>query len=214
MPRFTALLAASCIGLASAGQTLDFNTFDSAIAGKSAFVKFYAPWCGHCKKLAPAWDQLHSEFADSGDVVIGDVDCTADGNKDLCGKYGVRGFPTLKYFVGGDPNGESYEGGRDFDALLEFAKENLGPTCSPSNLELCNDEQKAAIEAAQALSIEDLDAKIADFEGQLTTIDENFKTAVEALQKQYTELSADKDAKEKAIAPELRTLRIVKSAKE
>lgn len=205
------IIAATVIGAASAATTLTGATFEESIAGKGAFVKFYAPWCGHCKKLAPAWDQLHGEFADNDAVVIGDVDCTAEENKAICSQMGVRGFPTLKYF-NGDPSGESYEGGRDFDSLLEFAKENLGPTCSPANMELCNEEQAAAIKAAQALSTEELDAKIAALEQQISDAEETFKTAVEGLQKTYEGLMADKDAAAKAVAPELRTLRVVRAA--
>ena len=47
--------------------------------------------------MKPAWDQLGDEFASSKTVLIGDVDCTV--HKDLCGKYGVRGYPTIKYFT-------------------------------------------------------------------------------------------------------------------
>lgn len=207
------MIAATFVAAASAAQTLSGASFEESIAGKGAFVKFYAPWCGHCKKLAPAWDQLHGEFADNDAVVIGDVDCTAEENKAICSQMGVRGFPTLKYFTGGDPSGESYEGGRDFDSLLEFAKDNLGPTCSPANMELCNEEQAAAIKAAQALSTEELDAKIAALEKQISDAEETFKTAVEGLQKTYEGLMADKDAAAKAVAPELRTLRTVKASK-
>ena len=207
------IIAASCVAFASAATTLTGDNFETAIAGKGSFIKFYAPWCGHCKKLAPAWDQLHGEFAENDAVVIGDVDCTAEESKALCSTMGVRGFPTLKYFTGGDPAGESYEGGRDFDSLLEFAKDNLGPTCSPSNLELCNEEQTAAIQAAQALSVEELDTKIAALEKQIADAEEKFKTAVEGLQKTYEGLMEEKDAAAKAVAPELRTLRVVKAAK-
>jgi len=95
---------------------------DTAIAGKGAFVKFFAPWCGHCKKIKPAWDQLAAAFEDSSTAIIGDVDCTSDKSKDLCSKFGVRGYPTLKYFTEStDPMGDSYDGGRDFDALKAFA---------------------------------------------------------------------------------------------
>jgi protein disulfide-isomerase A6 len=204
-------VVASFVAAASAATTLTGSNFEESIAGKGAFIKFYAPWCGHCKKLAPAWDQLHGEFVDNDAVVIGDVDCTEEDNKAICSQMGVRGFPTLKYFTGGLPDGESYEGGRDFNALLEFSKENLGPTCSPSNLDLCSDEQKQAISEAQALSSDELDAKIAALEKHIADAEEKFKTSVEGLQKTYEALTKEKDEAAKSVAPELRTLRVVKA---
>merc|ERR1719504_3223 len=105
--------------------------------------------------MKPAWDKLMGDFKDSKTALVADVDCTADG-KPLCDSNGVRGFPTIKY---GDPNAlEDYEGGRDFDSLLTFAKENLKPTCSPSNIDLCDDDKKAEIAKLQAMSDDDLDA--------------------------------------------------------
>jgi hypothetical protein len=89
--------------------------------------------------MKPAWDKLTAEFKDSKTALIADVDCTA-GGKELCNSIGVRGYPTIKY---GDPNNlEDYKGGRDFDALKKFAEENLGPTCGPANLDLCDAEKK------------------------------------------------------------------------
>merc|ERR1712072_638707 len=77
---------------------------------------------------------------------IYDVDCTADG-KDLCEEVGVQGYPTIKY---GDPsdkkNLKAYEGGRDVEALKTFAKENLGPLCTPSSLEACSEEEKTTLQ--------------------------------------------------------------------
>merc|ERR1719446_716034 len=76
--------------------------------------------------MKPAWDQLSKAFESSKTAIIGDVDCTADENKDLCSKYGVRGYPTIKYFTGStDPMGDKYEGGRTFDDLKKFADEKL-----------------------------------------------------------------------------------------
>jgi len=67
--------------------------------------------------MKPAWDQLHTKYADSN-VVIGDVDCTV--HRGLCSEHGVRGYPTIKYFMAGEKEGKKYQGGRDVGALSSF----------------------------------------------------------------------------------------------
>jgi len=141
--------------------------------------------------MKPAWDKLSKQFADNSAAGVYDVDCTAAG-KPLCDSNGVRGFPTIKY---GDPAAlEDYEGGRDFDSLKKFAEENLKPRCSPKNLDLCDDDQKAEIEGMMALSDADLDAGIAAKEKELEEAEKTFKSEVEKLQKKYESLSKEKDA--------------------
>jgi len=140
--------------------------------------------------MKPAWDKLMAEFADSTTALIADVDCTAAG-KPLCDSNGVKGFPTIKY---GSPSDlQDYQGGRDFDALLEFASENLGPTCSPDNLELCSDEKKAEIAKIQEMGAEALTTKIAELEKQINDADETFNTELKKLQNAYEKLQKDKE---------------------
>jgi len=139
--------------------------------------------------MKPAWDKLMEEFKDSKTACVADVDCTV--HQDLCSKHGVQGYPTIKY---GDPNNlEDYQGGRSFDDLQTFAKENLGPTCGPNNLDLCDAEQKKAVEDAMALSDGDLDKKIADGEKALEDAESTFKAEVEKLQAKYESLMKEKD---------------------
>lgn len=143
--------------------------------------------------MKPAWDKLMAEFKDSKTALVADVDCTA-GGKELCNSVGVRGYPTIKY---GDPNNlEDYKGGRDFDALKKFAEANLGPTCGPANLDLCDDAKKAEIEKFSKLSAADLEAAIKEKETSLEKLETDFKDFVEGLQKQYSEAS---DKKEKDV---------------
>jgi len=146
--------------------------------------------------MKPAWDKLAEEFKDSKSAVIADVDCTA-GGKDLCSTHGVRGYPSIKY---GDPNAlEDYKGGRDFDALKKFAEENLGPTCGPANLDLCDADKKAQIEKFSAMSAADLQAAVDEKVAAQEKLETEFKEFVEGLQKSYTEASEKKDKDVEAI---------------
>jgi len=141
--------------------------------------------------MKPAWEKLMTEFKDSKTALITDVDCTA-GGKSLCDSIGVRGYPTIKW---GDPNNlEDYKGGRDFDALKKFAAENLGPTCGPNNLDLCDDENKALITKYQAMSKADLETAVKEADDKAAKAEADFKEFVEGLQKSYEAKSKEKDA--------------------
>lgn len=164
--------------------------------------------------MKPAWDQLAKEFDGNPNVAIVDVDCTSDKSKDLCSKYGVRGYPTIKYFTDStDPMGDAYEGGRTFDDMKKFADENLGPSCGPDNLDLCDDEAKAEIAKYQAMDIDDLKAQIKEADDAVSAAEKNFKDEVAKLQSRYESLMKEKDeAIEKAKNPSLKYIRSVVNA--
>eukprot|EP00544_Gedaniella_sp_CCMP2646_P003235 CAMPEP_0202506998 /NCGR_PEP_ID=MMETSP1361-20130828/51490_1 /ASSEMBLY_ACC=CAM_ASM_000849 /TAXON_ID=210615 /ORGANISM="Staurosira complex sp., Strain CCMP2646" /LENGTH=146 /DNA_ID=CAMNT_0049141089 /DNA_START=164 /DNA_END=604 /DNA_ORIENTATION=+ len=114
--------------------------------------------------MKPAWDQLGDEFAGSSSVLIGDVDCTADG-EELCSKFEVRGYPTIKYFTDGDVDGQDYQGGRDFDSLKQFVEENLEAKCNVNDLENCSEKEKSYIEKMKQKSQEDIKNQLDRLEG-------------------------------------------------
>jgi len=113
------------IVLAAAGVVdLDESNFDSVIDGsKAAFVEFFAPWCGHCKKLAPDYEVVGETF-NNQPVVVAKVDC--DANSGVCQRYGVQGYPTLKFFPKGAKDPIPYEGGRSIDELVTFINNKVG----------------------------------------------------------------------------------------
>eukprot|EP00271_Cylindrocystis_brebissonii_P022992 TRINITY_DN916_c0_g1_i1.p1 TRINITY_DN916_c0_g1~~TRINITY_DN916_c0_g1_i1.p1 ORF type:complete len:384 (+),score=84.69 TRINITY_DN916_c0_g1_i1:189-1340(+) len=104
------------------------DNFDEQVGQDiGAFVEFYAPWCGHCKKLAPEYDQVGTAFKKKA-VVVGKVDC--DEHKDLCQRFDVGGYPTLKWFPAGSLKPEAYEGGRTAEDILQFINSKTGLTAS------------------------------------------------------------------------------------
>jgi protein disulfide-isomerase A6 len=101
------------------------GTFSQYVGGdNSALVEFYAPWCGHCKNLAPEWAIAGTTFDESDGIVIADVDATE--NPALAQKYGVQGYPTIKFFPSRSSEPEEYTGGRSADTIVSWVNDKIG----------------------------------------------------------------------------------------
>ncbi|CAN0435118.1 unnamed protein product, partial [Pylaiella littoralis] len=105
----------------------DFERLTQVSTGATTgdwFIEFYAPWCGHCRKLEPAWTELAEKLG--GEVNVGKVDVTA--NKGLGKRFGIKGFPTLLFFSHGSQY--KFAGPRKLENLLEYAKGGFKKTDS------------------------------------------------------------------------------------
>mmetsp|Transcript_18824 Transcript_18824/g.20945 ORF Transcript_18824/g.20945 Transcript_18824/m.20945 type:complete len:202 (+) Transcript_18824:25-630(+) len=118
LQRFAILL---CIALtaciASDVVVLNSDNIWEQTGSGAWLLEFYAPWCGHCKHLAPTWEELATEL--KGSVNVAKIDATE--NTGLSSKFGVTGFPTV-FFV---KKGKMYkhEGERSVEAFKTFAEE-------------------------------------------------------------------------------------------
>ncbi|VEN62586.1 unnamed protein product, partial [Callosobruchus maculatus] len=103
---------------------LTADTFKLGVGSGLSFVKFFAPWCGHCKRLSPIWDNLAEKFGKTNDVHISKVDCTLTANKQLCNDENIEGFPTLILYRDGIRISE-YSGTRTLEDLSDFVSKHL-----------------------------------------------------------------------------------------
>jgi len=104
---------------------LTSSNFKTVIAENPyVMVEFYAPWCGHCKSLAPEYEKAANTLQEEGsNLVIAKVDCTIE--RDLAQEHGIQGFPTLKFFRNGKPT--DYNNERTADAIIKYMKAKSTP---------------------------------------------------------------------------------------
>ncbi|XP_057441708.1 protein disulfide isomerase-like 2-3 [Lotus japonicus] len=113
----------------SASVELNSRNFDELVLKSKELwvVEFFAPWCGHCKKLAPEWKKASNNL--KGKVKLGHVDCDAD--QSLMSRFGVKGFPTILVFGADKDTPIPYEGARTASAIESFALEQLETNVAP-----------------------------------------------------------------------------------
>ena len=125
-------LAAKIKKVKSDVVALDGTTFDKVALNPkaNALVEFYAPWCGHCKNLAPTYEKLGHAFANEPSCVITKVN--AEEHSELGAKYDVKGYPTIKFFPAGkDKTPVDYEGGRSLEDFVMYLNEKCGTKRTP-----------------------------------------------------------------------------------
>jgi len=101
----------------------NFEQLTQASTGQTTgkwFVKFYAPWCGHCKKMAPLWEELADRVADAEFEQDGIVVAKLDGtkNKASISRFQIKGYPTLFFFA--DRQMFEYKGERSLQAFEDY----------------------------------------------------------------------------------------------
>jgi protein disulfide-isomerase A1 len=123
-----ALGAVQCVFAADYDEgvlVLTDSNFEEEMAKfEHLLVEFYAPWCGHCKKLAPEYSAAAEVLAkNEPPLTLAKVDATEE--KKLAEKFGIQGFPTLFWFNNGEK--QEYTGGRTKDSIVNWVLKKSGP---------------------------------------------------------------------------------------
>ncbi|KAL9602162.1 MAG: hypothetical protein Q9219_002026 [cf. Caloplaca sp. 3 TL-2023] len=127
----------------SAVLQVDGRSYDKLVAKSNqvSIVEFYAPWCGHCQNLKPAYEKAAKGL--DGLAQVAAINCDDEGNKAFCGSMGVQGFPTLKIVKPskrpGKPIVEDYQGGRTAKDIVDAVKQAI-----PNNVKRISDKGLAA----------------------------------------------------------------------
>merc|ERR1711936_1019100 len=153
MKSFAYLLAVASLAIAAevtkdeGVAVLTVENFDEVIEGNEfVLVEFYAPWCGHCKALAPEYAKAAGILAEKeSTIVLAKLDATEEGA--VAEKFEVRGYPTLKFFRNGKAT--EYGGGRTADTIVSWLEKKTGPPA----LALASVEEATAFVAGKDVAV-------------------------------------------------------------
>ncbi|KAI3865417.1 hypothetical protein MKW92_018197 [Papaver armeniacum] len=157
--------------------TLDHTNFHDTIKKHDFIVvEFYAPWCGHCKSLAPEYEKAASLLSSHDPkIVLAKVDANEESNKALATEFEVQGFPTLKIVRDGGKNIQEYKGPREAEGIVEYLKKQVGP----ASAEIKSTEDASTLITDKKVSVVGVFPK---FSGEEF---ENFMSLAEKLRSDY-----------------------------
>jgi protein disulfide-isomerase A1 len=144
---------------------LTASNFDSIVNGEPLIlVEFFAPWCGHCKALAPHYEEAATALKDKN-IKLAKVDCVDEA--DLCQSKGIQGYPTLKVYRKGEPT--EYSGPRKADGIISYMAKQSLPAVSEVTAENHDDFKKADKIVAIAYLSSPTDVPAAEFSAAAET---------------------------------------------
>ncbi|KAF3924925.1 hypothetical protein ABW21_db0208138 [Orbilia brochopaga] len=142
----------------------------------ASIVEFYAPWCGHCKNLKPAYEAAAGNL--KGLAQVAAIDCDDDANKPTCQEYGIQGFPTLKSFKpskSGKPSVQDYQGPRNAKGIVDHVLDLIPNYVTRVNsktveefLQKNNETAKAILFTKKGVATPLYKALAIDFHGAIT----------------------------------------------
>ncbi|CAL5417431.1 unnamed protein product [Camellia sinensis] len=156
---------------------LDHSNFHETV-GKHDFivVEFYAPWCGHCKKLAPEYEKAASVLSSHDPpVTLAKVDASDETNKVLAGEFEISGFPTIKILRNGGKHIQEYKGPRDAEGIVAYLKKQSGPASAEIK---STEDANALIDGKKIIIV----GVFSEFSGEKF---ENFTALTEKLRSDY-----------------------------
>ncbi|CAD7924403.1 unnamed protein product [Amoebophrya sp. A25] len=159
----------------------DFDiAVSSQLAEVSTFVMFYAPWCGHCGALRPAWDRVAEVWDPDRSVQIADVNCEDEG--ELCVRFKVTGYPSLLYFTKETgPKGAEYTFQRDEFMLKKWVSTKLALPCSVTTPRGCSKREKLFIKKVLRKSRLQLQELLGELESALDDYNDARQAARDAV---------------------------------
>ncbi|KAL5559636.1 hypothetical protein UlMin_035847 [Ulmus minor] len=157
--------------------TLDNSNFSETVSKHDFIVvEFYAPWCGHCKNLAPEYEKAASILSSNNPpVILAKVDANEESNKGIASEFEVRGFPTIKILRNGGKTQQEYKGPRDAEGIVEYLKKQSGP----ASVEIKTAEDASSLVADKKIAIVGVFPKFAGEEY------ENYIALTEKLRSDY-----------------------------
>lgn len=160
---------------------LTLDNWEAETNGKSVFILFEDSSQDDSQTRKPDWDKLVETFTGSVYQMVTVVDCFDEESMSLCSTQNIQRYPTIKW---GDPlyDLNNYEGEGDYDSLATFAKDNLKLLCSPSNINMCDNERKERISELLALDAEELQRRIDAEEKTFEDATADFFDAIDKLQ--------------------------------
>jgi len=167
------------IGCAFASDVMDLSDsdFESKVKDQDIMlIEFFAPWCGHCKRLAPEYETAATALLKNDPPVpLAKVDCTEAG-KDTCSKHGVSGYPTLKIFRNGKIS-KDYDGPREASGIVSYMKKQAGP--SSTEIKDMDHMKRKVLDSETAVAV-------GFFSGGDEDLEKAFKKAADGLREKYT----------------------------